>query len=608
MSAPRQRALIIAAAATALVLVLGLVLLREDSRPGRDPAGPADAPTTPDGPPRDVPLQPGQDLPPGQEHHGHAHPPEDPPDAGPAGGPAPAPEPDAVALRGRVQGPEGQPVGEATVSAGQLRPGAQGWTLTRSDAAGRFALSRRELPSSRLLEVAAPGWATRLVSLEEGAAGELVVVLLPRRALRGRVLAAEDDRPLEEAEVSAESASWRGWARTDAAGRFELSDVPQGEELNLFVRAAGRVAVVASEPAQGELLVRLGRGVAVRGVVVDPAGQPVEAAVWIVPAAQLVSPHVQRSDASGRFEVWGVAEGDEVLALAETREAASPLLAEWRPAAGELRIELRARGTLTLRNPPAGELALRAVDCPAPLPGAERALGRAGERRELRVERLAAGRWQLEVDGTPRGDPIDLAPGASLEVDGGVLGAGAGASQAPPLEPGPCEVVVRVTDELGRVLVGAEVGVSSQGRQRTRQTGADGVARVAELGVAPLSVSAFLPGRVLVAPAYVEPTPGIPSEVTLVLSAPTALSGRVVPPQVAELRAVLPDGSPVAHGRSGEDGVFRLGGLPRVKLRLEVEAGSSLPAALEVDPTVAQELTVRLEPDPGHGVPPAEPR
>src|SRR5690606_8552249 len=123
------------------------------------------------------------------------------------GGPAPV-DPLALdaapPLRGRVQSSEGAPIAGASIAAGQLASGVRGWVLATSDANGRFTLAARELPPSKLLEVGAQGWATRVVSVlpDEGvdpASGpreELVVILLPCRALTGRVVAAEDGRPL----------------------------------------------------------------------------------------------------------------------------------------------------------------------------------------------------------------------------------------------------------------------------------------------------------------------------------------------------------------------------------------------------------------------------
>lgn len=603
-SPPPGRAIGAALAIVALVLGLGFWLLGGGDDPppspsgGGGPGGPLDPthpenvaldPDAPDGSGTD-PHGPGET--PGE--HGHAHP-----------GPPPAvepvlPETDAPALRGQVQGADGRPLAGASVAAGQLQPGALGWTLTRSDAGGRFTLSRRELPPSGLLEVSAPEHATRLIAIEGQA--ELVVVLQPARTIVGRVVAKEDGRALEDAEVQAESATWRGFARTDAAGRFTLPDAPAEEEPNLFVHAPGRVAAVAAGPQAGqELLIALERGRAVRGRVVDAQGRPAAATVSIVPASQLVAPQVVRADEGGRFEVWGVAEGDEVLVVAETRDAATPLTGAWTAAGDGLTVELQPRGSLTLRGAMGGELALRAADCPVPLPGTTRALGRP-RGSDLLVDHLAAGRWQLEVDGAARGEPIALAPGADLTVDVGALLAGQAAAPTETIsENGPCEVAVRVQDEVGRPLAHVEVGVQSAGREHAGQTGPDGLVRIGQLPIGPVTVSAFFPGRVLVTPVYLEPTPGLASDVTLTLTRPAALQGRVLPPGLpAEVR-VLQDGTPIAQTRCAADGSFRLGGLPQVKLQVEVEAPDHLPVQQEVQLPQAGDLSVTLVPDPGHG-------
>lgn len=619
MKSDASKRAILAGLAVVGVLVAGFLVLRSDEPTGK--GGPTVSPGDPKpgkGPTRVDPIATdpagGTKADPSETTQGQT------PTPAPTGpdqrfDPPPPPDP-GVPVRGRVQSAEGAPIAGATISAGQVLSGVRGWELARTDAQGRFSISSRELPPSQLLEVAAKGWATRMtpVVLEDPVNGvrptpdELVVILLPCRTLAGRVVAAEDGRGIAEATVTAESATWRGWIDTGADGRFAFADVPQGEEANLSARAAGRVTALASTPEQGELVIELSRGAAVRGQVVDDQGRGCEAAVWVVAAGQLASPQSVRSDAAGKFEAWGVDEGDEVLVLAETRAAATPFTNAWAVPSGEVKVALAARARLTLLRVPAGEVVLRAADCPAPIPGAVRELGRGGARPRLALDHLAAGRWQVELDGEPRGEPIELAPGASLEVDLAALLAG---SPLPPKpqqsENGPCEVRARVTDELGRPLAHVEVSVSGAAHARARQSGLDGVAVIGELPLGPVTVSAFLPGRVLVAPAYLEPTPGVAEEITLVLSAPVAVRGRILPPQAGEVRAFLADETPLASVRADGDGSFRLGGLPAVAIRLQVVVPECFVKELELDLTKPQgELSVTVERDPGHGVPPGE--
>jgi RNA polymerase sigma factor (sigma-70 family) len=107
--------------------------------------------------------------------------------------------------------------------------------------------------------------------------GDLSIETKPTdHRLVGRVVFETDGKPAAKAEVL-----WGGmrWRETDAAGRFEFSDVPTGNfELHILARKSGSAPLdlafeVPDGPKAIEKTFVLPRGLVVRGKVVDEANQ-----------------------------------------------------------------------------------------------------------------------------------------------------------------------------------------------------------------------------------------------------------------------------------------------------------------------------------------------
>ena len=98
--------------------------------------------------------------------------------------------------------------------------------------------------------------------------------------IAGQVLAADGDTPLRRARVSVTAGTSRpDPVLTDNDGRFSV-EVPGGgiAPFTVTIAKGGFVTATASVPrkdAQAPLLVRLPRGAAISGIVVDQSGAPV---------------------------------------------------------------------------------------------------------------------------------------------------------------------------------------------------------------------------------------------------------------------------------------------------------------------------------------------
>ncbi len=194
-----------------------------------------------------------------------------------------------------------------------------------SGADGSFELPDRPLGEPHQLAVRADGYRTSSARDVRAAPGRWITIRLERSALlRGRVVA-EDGSPIAEAEVGL---TWQAVlvedperrpvgpvfqrsARTDATGRFEILDAPQGE-VGLDVSARGfvtvqdrRVAVPWPDP-QHELTLVLARGATLEGEVRTARGRPVPGARVLVESAAGVS------DAEGWFSVEGAEPGERL--------------------------------------------------------------------------------------------------------------------------------------------------------------------------------------------------------------------------------------------------------------------------------------------------------
>jgi Carboxypeptidase regulatory-like domain len=161
---------------------------------------------------------------------------------------------------------------------------------TVSDAEGRFLVTLVDGAGS--VTVSAPGYATLEKWLDFD--GDTVIGLRPETSLRGRVIAAEDGRPvggvsiqalsMNSSDVSTEDVLAR--AESDAAGRYVLPDLPAGQ---MAIFAGGRGWVARS--LRGDL----GGGHSPFAVTLE-AGESKEMDLPVVPAVEVVG---QVVDANG---------------------------------------------------------------------------------------------------------------------------------------------------------------------------------------------------------------------------------------------------------------------------------------------------------------------
>lgn len=578
----------------------GWLLLSDDSGSATGPAGPAPTVDRPQRPARPGPLtpdRPGTGVRPGTGAAGGG-------DRPAAGDPARAVEgtDGPVVIDGRVIDPDGRPIPGAQVIAAGLRGEELGPVIAVADGAGRFRLDA--LPPTGLLEVVAERFARRVIALEP-VARALDVVLAPARVLAGRVVAAEDERPLPGALVEGESATWRARARTGPDGRFGFDDLPDGERAAFVVTADGRRGLVVEEAAAA--LVRLELGRAVRGQVVDPEGAPVPGAVvFVLGADQLAHPHTTRADRDGRWQVTGLGDDEACAVLAFGSvggvELGTPLDLAWLdPPAGPTPEELlttlcHLRAVEVRGAPPGLAVALVPVSCPPGVPAAAPRAGRpAGD--ALRFDAVVPGAWQLEVRGRPVGEALEVPMGDPAQPVVFTWPADATGSAAPVARRSGV-LRVRVLDETGRPVVGATVVVAAAGgdEQEVRQTGRDGLAEVVDPPGGLLMISAHVPGRVLVAPATWEAAG--PGQAELVLARPVELAGVVRAPVAGAhvfVTVHAPDGSVLRSLQVPPDGRFRITDLPPGPVLVEVHADGCAPRELQVQLPLAGELVVPLE-------------
>lgn len=528
-------------------------------------------------------------------------------DAGPA--PVGPTAPATGALRGLVVDEGRRPIAGAEVQAGGV-PGEQVTPLLAvTDKDGRFALEA--LPPTPVLEVAARGFARKVVPLD-GEATQVEVVLFPGRRLAGRVVAAEDGSGLEGAVVEGESATWHGKVHAGPGGAFAFEDAPGGEELALVAWAEGRVSRVTDEGGLDPIA--LDRGRRLRGRVLLPdGGAAAGAQVFVTSASQLTRPQRTLADGDGRFEVFGLGpeDGARVAAVhaAGGRPAATPLDGPWlEPSIGsgpdELAVALTWTRPVEVRGGAAGkadaDVALRALDPPpwSPSGRLEGTPSRTGGRLFADV---VPGTYVLEQNGQRLGDElvVPAGEGAFLVPWPGTKLDAPPAADAKPRGP----LRIRVEDEARRPVGGATVIVTGVGREAARRslvTGADGTVVVDPAPSGGLVLTASADGRILVTPGALGEADA-PDEVTLRLVKPVTLEGRVAfPPGVkgpAEVRVATPEDDVLRTGRTRDDGGFRLPDLPPGPVVVEVTAEGCTPASLALDLPSAAPITVTLVPE-----------
>jgi hypothetical protein len=190
-------------------------------------------------------------------------------------------------LRGTVLLPDGTPAAGADVSAAGMfvKPALRLQTTT--DAKGQFRLELKPLSGAERWSVCARkgrmgGEANDPYGIVAVAAGQdpapLVIRLVERGVVRGRVLQAEDNRPIAGANLFLDSGVV---LTTDDEGRFTAGGLPLGNH-SLIPVTQGRVRPYilfdTSLRPDAELELHLELGRALVGRVLDERGQPIEGA------------------------------------------------------------------------------------------------------------------------------------------------------------------------------------------------------------------------------------------------------------------------------------------------------------------------------------------
>lgn len=254
------------------------------------------------------------------------------------------------------------------------------------------------------------------VVLERGAEEDVRLALEPitTGTVRGVVLSAADGKPVGGATVTIGNLT----ARSDAAGRFEIEQVPAGDRsvrasLRLFEPGESRVGVEAAVAVDTEIRLTPITYGAISGTVVDAVtGAPLEG------AAVSAGRHSTRTDAAGAFELQRVSAGDiSVLASKAVYidESAAVGLAAGASESVTLKLQPITWGTITG--------VVTDAETGKPLANAEVVVGsqalRSDRSGRFRAEKVAAG--SLRISGKmPAYEPgsvaADLQPDAERDV------------------------------------------------------------------------------------------------------------------------------------------------------------------------------------------------
>ena len=226
-------------------------------------------------------------------------------------------------LRGQVTDVDGEPVpgAEVLVWTG-YRGGHRGLEPGRVVVAGADGLfEARHVGPQFVLEARSPGYVCvvgQAGTLEQGELLEYLELELAREWEVHGIVVGPAGRPVADALVEPGSRSWifgdfhfipwRDGVRTAEDGSFTLA-MSGSRDQGLRVRADGYREEVVPLTEDAQLLVRLERGLCLRGTVRDEAGQPIAGAhLRATVEASGSSPESSSatSDASGRFEICGM--------------------------------------------------------------------------------------------------------------------------------------------------------------------------------------------------------------------------------------------------------------------------------------------------------------
>jgi protocatechuate 3,4-dioxygenase beta subunit len=236
---------------------------------------------------------------------------------------------------GRVVDSDGQPVAGAEVHLGTH--------VTTSGADGSFAFAG--VASGRAWAIEGDRWGETIagstIRLRRGETMVVHVVDETGAPIAGATLSDPRHRVVTGADGSA---TIRG-----------LADRPLGTAEAIDVRAPGRGLATIPWP-RSEATVRLDRGAAMTGIVVDPSGAPVGDAEVVVQTAKSFGRDRTRTDAAGRFRFDALAAGPAYLHASSSRFGDSPELridldGTHETTAGTLRLALAPEVTIVVRDP-----------------------------------------------------------------------------------------------------------------------------------------------------------------------------------------------------------------------------------------------------------------
>lgn len=448
-----------------------------------------------------------------------------------------------------------------------------------------------------------------------GARGTAVTIRLDRgRAVRGRLLAKErGDLTAAEVTLRELEGPWLVRVRPDAAGAFELADVPAGTQLVAEVAGEWVLADGAAHPWQvpagadpGELALRVVPGGAIAGIVVDAADRPIGAArVTVTPEREAAGgAHAVISDGAGRFAVSGLPLATSWIVEARHPDHARARATAVAPRTKELRLRLHAGGAIVGRivdrqGRGVGDVEVyahamaRAPDGATALP--EHDATRTGPDGRYRLGRLNPGTYRLEVRPAARMQwspvagavkELEVREGDNAQPDLRVL---RGASLAGRIERGPGDAAEEAVEVA--LLPAAQRGIPHRVQV---QPDAAGAFEVTGLEDGAFRVLARTAGRGWSTPVEVALVDGAAAEATFRFANDAQLDGRV-----AFADGTIPRGARVevyreagparaAHDLSGNwsavdpDGRFSVTGLAAGDHYLRIASDDAAPLVVPI--------------------------
>ena len=345
--------------------------------------------------------------------------------------------PESVLVGKVVLASNGDPVEGAVVSVGSrwfMRGSNGSEPATRSDADGRFRIDELQpgtyKPSAEGDDFY--GQLAEQVHLGLGeTSDELVIRVHPAAYIEGRVVIAGSERPCPGAQVSLQNvAKRREYAIADDEGQVEFRGVLAGDyEVTVwcdgYVPLADYPDIAVAEDNIGGLVWEVNEGLAIRGLVVDQAGEPVPDIH--VRARAVLDPKAARgqgtrsgnpSEDDGSFELRGLLPGRYEVSVASWRSRPGPL--------EPVTVELDGGADindLRIVMPAVGRIRGRVVDeSGAPVSGARLEAELVGSRSRGSSRTNDAGEFEI----------ADLRPGETRVTASGGGGFGRGATLRKP--------------------------------------------------------------------------------------------------------------------------------------------------------------------------------